>query len=272
MVAWRDMLVHLFYGYHMTIVRAGKVLLDTGVSGNAGYYYSILDETSCLTMYGRGAHVWRGYLFYASKEKYKMISVNLAQVLDEKKLNQTEYPIDCLALDIHKSHLVCVSERGKTNFINLKKQKIDTLDQIAVKMSLSLEDNEVYQAVGISDNSILLGSRFWINMDQIQRLTLMSGVTLKTISSIDITPNEADDNPFIHLILYITRRRQEFAVVCNCYRYAHLVAVRRQRMQVVACNVLMNNDFLNSTCKCGKLILVTSQTMNKRFFKLDVLF
>ena len=272
MVAWRDMLVHLFIGCHMAFVKAGQVVFDTGRANTPGEYQAMLNETSSLSMFGRGAVVWKDYLFYASKDGNKLISVNLEQILDEKQFNQTEHSIDCYALGLNNSQLVCVSSSGNATLINLQKQKIQKLDQIAIKTSICGEKNDEYQAVGVSDTTIIVGCSFkGTATANTQRLTMLSNKSFKVLSSLVIIPVELN-NLFIHSILFITKKRHEFAIVLNFYSHAHLVAVRGKKIQNVASNVIICSDFLNSACKCMESILVTGQELNRRFFKLDVVF
>ena len=141
-----------------------------------------------------------------------------------------------------------------------------------ITAQIVINDDEMFEPVGVSDRTILLGSRILNPHNNSKyRLKTMSKVTFKPVGHIDI-PAEHYQYAVIHSIIFITKRKVEFAVVCTYYALCHLAAIRYHRLELVQSNYILDHAFMSSFCQFDDSIMVTIRDADQLFTQLDVKF
>ena len=270
MVIWKDTVIRILDNGYLAFVKDGKVISEGKETPEGSCPIKPLRVANNLCMYGRGAYVWRDTLFYVSEELYQLCSIDLKATIESKKTVQVIHSIDCIALDIDRSGMAAtVTADGYVTAIDLSRVSLSRIGYAAIRSKLSVAVNEVYQAVGISDNIILLGSAFPSEEGpEIQKFTLMRRSGHRQPSSVEISSH----GTCIHSIVFVGRRGVQFAVVVNFRVDCHLLAVRHDRLQVVQQGVAVSSNYMNACCVYGDAVFVVGHDSLQRLAKLDVVF
>lgn len=271
-VCWSDIVVGLFSDGHLGFVKDDSLLMDThSLKDVTTPLKHVLDQTSALCMFGRGAKVWKDYLIFTEREHFTLVAVNLRSVIKEKKLEQVEHSTDIFAFDIHKSgELISVSKEGLVTRLDLNKLKHQKFENQPLKVQLT-EKNAEFQAVGLSDQTTLLASTIKPGSGPfLQKLYMLNKKTCKLINEIDLDILNIG-HAFIHSILFVTKKRVEFAVACNFLNLVHLVAIRGKTMQLVAPSFQIASEFMNSYEVFENAVFFMQQGSDAKFCKLDII-
>ena len=275
-LGWSELMVYFISSARLQFVKDNMKILDASVldSEKQQIHLFDLDGRSHLSLFGRSCNSWKNYLLYVSLDSQKLVSVDLAKTLETNQITSTVHGVECFGFDLHKSGLlVCVSGTGIATLLNLNKLNTEKFDNTKSMCQIVMTDGEMCEAVGVSDRTILIGSRIVRNSEHISthRLTMMSKKTFEPVSHLDI-PDVNYDYVLIHSIKFITKRKIEFAVICTFNYICHLVAIRYHRLEIVQSNFLVCKGFINSYCQFDNAIILTSQDSNQLFIKLDVKF
>ena len=166
-----------------------------------------------------------------------------------------------------------MSGTGLATLLQLNKLNTDKFENMKRTCQITMTDGEMCEAVGVSDRTILIGSRVvrTLELNSTHRLTVMSNKTFKPVGHLDI-PDVNYEYVFIHSIKFVTKRNIEFAVICTFNLICHLVAIRHHRLELVQPNFVVSRTFINSYCQFDNAIILTGQESNELFIKLDVKF
>ena len=262
MLPWRGMIMNLINNGPLQFVKDDIVLLKKNIFDAEGQPVDrlLMDERVSLCLFGKAGSIWKDTLFFVSDITYKLFSVDLAKTLQSREVVSTEHAVNCNAFDFNKrGDLVCVTDNGHATLLNHKILNTDNFDKNSTTAQIVMNDDEMFEAVGVSDRTILLGSRILNPHNNSKyRLTTMSKVTvtLKPVGHIDI-PAEHYQYAFIHSIIFITKHKVEFAVVCTYYALCHLSAIRYHRLELVQSNYILDHAFMRSFCQYDDSIMVT---------------
>ena len=270
MVIWKDIVIGILENGYLAFVKDGKVISESKETPEGSCPIKPLRFANKLCMYGRCAYVWRDTLFYVSEGLNQLCSTDLKATIESKKTVQVIHSIVCIALDIDRSGMAAtVTADGHVTAIDLSRGSLSRISDAAIRSKLPVAVNEVYQAVGISDNTILLGSAIRSKEGpEIQKFTLMRRSGHRQPSSVEISSH----GTFIHSIVFVGRRGVQFAVVVNFRVDCHLLAVRHDRLQVVQQGVAVSGNYVNACCVYGEAVFVVGHDKLQRLVKLDVVF
>ena len=276
MLAWKDMLVYLMKNGQVGFVKGNDLVLETSKtkSGLSSIDVMQIESVCGLSRYDSQVMISNDFLLYVANETKKLVSIDLAESLACKKLSHAEHSVICTAFRVDsKGHIVSVTLEGEVSFTSMTILRTNQTMMPNIKVKVQTSPKEYFQVVGVSDSIALLGSLIKTSTyDRVtQQLTMVNRHTHKITGHLSI-PEVKGTHLVIHSIILVVKRHIDFAIICNFYEIAHLVAVRHNRMQLVSASVPMCMGFMNSFIRYGDSILGMSQDANNLFVKLDVVF